>query len=220
MIESGRSRFGAVLYRTTELFEALRPLGLDTLPDAAAFDPSPEEEGRAARAPAAGGRRARTGLSVARLRAARGDARALAPLSRSRAAAGRIALTFDDGPDPDATPAILAALDRADARATFFLVGEQLLVHHELGRAVAEAGHDVALHGFRHVEHDELEDPREDLLRGLDAIESATGVRPRLCRPPYGRFSQASFATCEQLELEPVYWSAWGMDWEPLRPDR
>ena len=93
-------------------------------------------------------------------------------------------------------------------------------MHHELGRAVAEAGHDVALHGFRHVEHDELEDPREDLLRGLDAIESATGVRPRLCRPPYGRFSQASFATCEQLELEPVYWSAWGMDWEPLRPDR
>jgi peptidoglycan/xylan/chitin deacetylase (PgdA/CDA1 family) len=131
-----------------------------------------------------------------------------------------IALTFDDGPDPDATPAVLAALERADARATFFLVGEQLLVHHELGRAVAEAGHDVALHGFRHVEHDELEDPREDLLRGLDAIESATGVRPRLCRPPYGRFSQASFATCEQLELEPVYWSAWGMDWEPLRPDR
>jgi peptidoglycan/xylan/chitin deacetylase (PgdA/CDA1 family) len=131
-----------------------------------------------------------------------------------------IALTFDDGPDPDATPAVLAALERADARATFFLVGEQLLVHHELGRAVAEAGHDVALHGFRHVEHDELEDPREDLRRGLDAIESATGVRPRLCRPPYGRFSQASFATCEQLELEPVYWSAWGMDWEPLRPDR
>jgi peptidoglycan/xylan/chitin deacetylase (PgdA/CDA1 family) len=131
-----------------------------------------------------------------------------------------VALSFDDGPDPDATPAILEQLERAGVRATFFLVGEQLLVHHELGRAIVEAGHQVGLHGFRHVEHEELDDPRADLLRGLDAIESATGIRPRLCRPPYGRFSQASFATCTELELEPVYWSAWGMDWEPLAADR
>jgi peptidoglycan-N-acetylglucosamine deacetylase len=131
-----------------------------------------------------------------------------------------VALTFDDGPDPDATPAVLGALERLEARATFFMVGEQLLVHHGLGRAVADAGHDVALHGFRHVEHDELEAPREDLLRGLDAIESATGERPRLCRPPYGRFSEASFAACRDLELEPIYWSAWAMDWEPLTAER
>lgn len=130
------------------------------------------------------------------------------------------ALTFDDGPDPDATPAVLDALERAGLRATFFMVGEQLLVHHELGRAVADAGHGVALHGFRHVEPDELENPRDDLLRGLDAIESATGARPGLCRPPYGRFSEASFAACRELGLEPVYWSAWGMDWEPLPADR
>jgi peptidoglycan-N-acetylglucosamine deacetylase len=129
-------------------------------------------------------------------------------------------LTFDDGPDPDATPAVLEELRRLEVRATFFMVGEQLLVHHELGRAVADAGHDVGLHGFRHVEHDELEDPREDLLRGLDAIESSTGERPRLCRPPYGRFSEASFAACRDLGLEPVYWSAWGMDWEPLTAER
>ncbi|MFL5867612.1 MAG: polysaccharide deacetylase family protein [Thermoleophilaceae bacterium] len=131
-----------------------------------------------------------------------------------------VALTFDDGPDPDATPAVLDALERLDARATFFMVGEQLLVHHELGRAVAQAGHAVGLHGFRHVEHAELDDPREDLLRGLDAIESATGERPRICRPPYGRFSESSFAACRELELEPVYWSAWGMDWEPFPAER
>jgi peptidoglycan/xylan/chitin deacetylase (PgdA/CDA1 family) len=133
---------------------------------------------------------------------------------------GGVALTFDDGPDPDATPAVLDALELAGARATFFLVGEQLLVHHELGRAVADAGHGVGLHGFHHVEHDELEDPRDDLLRGLDAVESATGVRPTVFRPPYGRFSEASFAACRELGLEPVYWSAWGMDWESLPPGR
>jgi peptidoglycan-N-acetylglucosamine deacetylase len=134
---------------------------------------------------------------------------------RERAPSG-IALTFDDGPDPDATPALLEILDAAGVRATFFLVGEQLLVHHELGGAVTAAGHEVALHGFRHVEHDELDEPRDDLLRGLDAVEAATGTRPVLFRPPYGRFSAASYAACRELGLEAVYWSAWGSDWEAI----
>jgi peptidoglycan/xylan/chitin deacetylase (PgdA/CDA1 family) len=134
---------------------------------------------------------------------------------------GGVALTFDDGPDPDGTPAVLEALAAARAGATFFLVGEQLVLHHELGRAVAEAGHEVALHGFRHVEHDELgPGAKDDLLRGLDAVESATGVRPTLYRPPYGRFSEASYAACRELGLEPVYWSAWGSDWEAIGPER
>ena len=45
-------------------------------------------------------------------------------------------------------------------------------------------------------------------------------IRPRLCRPPYGRFSEESFAACADLELEPVYWSAWGEDWETLSFER
>src|SRR5918999_823492 len=64
------------------------------------------------------------------------------------------ALTFDDGPDPDATPAVLAALEAEGVRATFFLVGEQLVLHHELGREIAERGHEPALHGFAHRSHD------------------------------------------------------------------
>ena len=131
-----------------------------------------------------------------------------------------VALTFDDGPDPDATPAVLDALESAGAKATFFLVGEQLLTHHELGREIVERGHAVAAHGFHHVEHDSLEDARGDLVRCLDAIESASGIRPSSFRPPYGRFSEASYAACKELGLEPVYWSAWGMDWEPLPPER
>jgi len=131
-----------------------------------------------------------------------------------------VALTFDDGPDPEVTPAALDVLDAAGVRATFFLVGEQLLVHHELGAAIAAAGHQVALHGFRHVEHDELTEPRDDLLRGLDAVEAATGARPKLVRPPYGRFSAASYAASRELGLQAVYWSAWGADWEAIRPAR
>jgi peptidoglycan-N-acetylglucosamine deacetylase len=132
-----------------------------------------------------------------------------------------VALTFDDGPDPDATPAVLGALAAAAVRAVFFLVGEQVEVHPELAQKVAEGGHEIALHGFRHVEHDELGDTvRGDLERGAGAIEAATGVQPRLFRPPYGRFSERSYAAVTALGLTPVYWSAWGSDWEPIPAGR
>jgi peptidoglycan/xylan/chitin deacetylase (PgdA/CDA1 family) len=132
------------------------------------------------------------------------------------------AITFDDGPDPDGTPAVLDALDAAGVRATFFLVGEQLMRHHAIARDAVARGHEVALHGYEHVEHDSLrpQAARDDLARALGAFEASTGQRPRFFRPPYGRFSEASYDACRHLGLEPVYWSSWGMDWEALAPDR
>lgn len=132
----------------------------------------------------------------------------------------RLALTFDDGPDPDATPAVLDALAEAETRATFFLVGEQVDAHPCLAAEVAARGHVVGLHGYLHVEQDELADPRSDLERGAAALAAATGERPALFRPPYGRFSAAAFAACRELGFAPVYWSAWGSDWEPIPAGR
>jgi peptidoglycan-N-acetylglucosamine deacetylase len=132
-----------------------------------------------------------------------------------------VALTFDDGPDPDCTPAVLNALAEADTSAVFFLVGEQVEAHPELARRVADEGHTVALHGFRHVEHDELgPDARADLERGAAAVVAATGAEPRLYRPPYGRFSEESYRAVGELGLEPVYWSGWGGDWDPIPAER
>lgn len=141
---------------------------------------------------------------------------------RERLDDDRVALTFDDGPDPDATPAVLDALDEIGAKATFFLVGEQVMEHRALAREVADRGHEVALHGYEHREHSEFpgRSVRDDLARGLGTVEVATGRRPALYRPPYGRFSEDSYAACTDLGLEPVLWSAWGMDWEPIGPDR
>ncbi len=140
--------------------------------------------------------------------------------ARERADAGRgcVALTFDDGPDEDATPAVLEALDGIGARATFFMLGEQLMRHQAVGREVVARGHEVALHGFGHEAHERLspQQARDDLARGLGAVEAATGRRPRFYRPPYGRFSEHSWEACRKLELEPVYWSGWGADWEPV----
>ncbi|MGE5635885.1 MAG: polysaccharide deacetylase family protein [Nocardioidaceae bacterium] len=133
----------------------------------------------------------------------------------------RFALTFDDGPDPDATPAVLDALQAGGARATFFLVGEQVEAHPELARELVARGHEPALHGFLHVEHDELGAAvRADLERGRDVLLSATGREPRFVRPPYGRFSDRSHAAARELGLVPVLWSAWGGDWEAIGAER
>jgi peptidoglycan-N-acetylglucosamine deacetylase len=133
-----------------------------------------------------------------------------------------IALTFDDGPDQDDTPAVLDALDAAGARATFFLVGEHVEAEPAIARAILERGHDVQLHGYGHVAHELLapDQARDDLERGLQALREAIGADPRFYRPPYGRFSKASYEACLALGLEAVYWSAWGTDWETISPQR
>ncbi len=131
-------------------------------------------------------------------------------------------LTFDDGPDPDGTPLMLDALDTAGVKATFFVVGEQLMRHHAIAREALARGHELGLHGFEHSDHDTLAPgaARDDLARGVGTFEAAVGRRPRWMRPPYGRFSEASYEACSDLGLEPVYWSAWGLDWEPIGAER
>jgi peptidoglycan/xylan/chitin deacetylase (PgdA/CDA1 family) len=129
---------------------------------------------------------------------------------------GGVALTFDDGPDPDATPAVLDALDEWDALATFFLVGEQVEAHPQLAREIAARGHAVGLHGHRHTEHDGLADAAADFEAVAAAVARAAGTEATLYRPPYGRFSAASYEECLRRALTPVYWSGWGCDWEPI----
>ena len=133
-----------------------------------------------------------------------------------------VVLTFDDGPDEDSTPGVFDALDAAGARATFFLVGEQVEAHPELARELIRRGHDAQLHGYRHLTHDLLsrDEARDDLEHGARALRDATGVEARFYRPPYGRFTGDSYDACLALGLEPVYWSAWGTDWETISPER
>jgi peptidoglycan/xylan/chitin deacetylase (PgdA/CDA1 family) len=131
---------------------------------------------------------------------------------------GHAALTFDDGPDPDGTPAVLDALERAGVSATFFVVGEQLARHHALAREARARGHQLALHGATHPHHERLSPAaaRDEVARAVGAFEAATGERATLFRPPYGRFSEHSYEACAKLGLRPVYWSAWGGDWDPI----
>lgn len=137
-----------------------------------------------------------------------------------RDASTQVALTFDDGPDADATPSLLDTLDAAKATATFFLVGAQVERFGPIAAEIARRGHEIALHGYCHKEHADLSDPMDDLRRGYETVAAAAGRAPARFRPPYGRFSQSSYAACRQLGLEPVYWSAWGCDWEAVSAAR
>ena len=126
-----------------------------------------------------------------------------------------IAITFDDGPHPQGTPAVLETLDRADAQATFFLVGEQVERRPRLAAEIVAAGHEVAIHGYRHVLllRRTPRALRYDLERAADVIATATGVAPVLYRPPYGVFSTPSLALVRRLGWTPLLWSRWGRDW-------
>jgi peptidoglycan/xylan/chitin deacetylase (PgdA/CDA1 family) len=126
-----------------------------------------------------------------------------------------VALTFDDGPHPEGTPAVLDALDDAGARATFFLVGEQVERHPAIAAEVARRGHVVAVHGHRHrlllrVSPWAL---AHDLDRAAQLIGAATGHEPALYRPPYGIFSPAAVAAARARGWTPLLWSRHGRDW-------
>ncbi|WP_051025566.1 polysaccharide deacetylase family protein [Nocardia aobensis] len=128
---------------------------------------------------------------------------------------GTVALTFDDGPDPESTPAILDALAAARVHATFFLLGSMLERAPALGAEIVAAGHEVAVHGWSHrclLARGPVSTYR-DIARGYDLITEATGSRPRHYRPPYGILSAAALATARRLELTPVLWTACGKDW-------
>ncbi len=127
-----------------------------------------------------------------------------------------VLLTFDDGPHPQGTPAVLAELDLARAPAVFFITGEQAVRHPELVREIAAAGHELGVHGHRHQTrrqwcHRLLAD---DTRRALDAVSAAAGAMPRLYRPPHGVFTLTGLRLIRGLGLEPLLWSKWGRDWE------
>lgn len=120
-----------------------------------------------------------------------------------------VALTFDDGPHPEGTPAVLEALAGAGARATFFLVGEQVERHRGLAAEIAAAGHGVGVHAHRHRLPLRLPPSAfaDDLDRAIEAIAGAAGREPRRYRPPYGKFTWPGLAAVRGRALEPILWS-------------
>ncbi|HWB69953.1 MAG TPA: polysaccharide deacetylase family protein [Solirubrobacterales bacterium] len=127
-----------------------------------------------------------------------------------------VALTFDDGPHPKGTPAVLEILREAGGTATFLLAGEQVERRPALAAEIVAAGHRVELHCHRHRSQLRLTVRQllEDAERARATIEDATGQEVADYRPPYGIFSAAGLRAVRRRGWRPVLWSQWGRDWD------
>jgi peptidoglycan-N-acetylglucosamine deacetylase len=127
-----------------------------------------------------------------------------------------VELTFDDGPDPDLTPAILDLLREEGVPATFFLVGRKVRANPALARRIVDEGHGAANHSWDHRPwHNFLTGAalRGNLSRACDAIEEICDIRPRLYRPPYGLVNPWTRAVVDGLGLRVVGWNVRGLDY-------
>ena len=128
----------------------------------------------------------------------------------------KIALTFDDGPDPVHTPALLDALAELDAKATFFLVGDTVARNPVVARRIARDGHELGNHTYCH-RYLPLARSRsvERELRATDReIERATGVVPKVARPPWGGRSPWTVRAFTRLAKRLVLWDVNSYDWK------
>lgn len=146
-----------------------------------------------------------------------------------RPEAGRvIALTYDDGPNPDHTETLMEVLDSYGARATFFLIGKWAEGEPGLVRALAEAGHALGNHTYSHptMPLRSAATIREELRRSRDAVErSGVGFSEvdgaALMRPPYGRRRPGTLRTMRAEGYVPVTWSITAWDWRPgMTPEK
>lgn len=144
-----------------------------------------------------------------------GPRRAWLPALAGIGSDDHIALTFDDGPDPRSTPAFLAALDELSVRATFFVVGQQVLRHPRLSHDIARHGHELAVHGWTHNRPWRPAPATEarQLARAAHTVAEVSGTAPTWYRPPYGILTGDRLLAARRTGLRPVLWTAWGRDW-------
>jgi peptidoglycan/xylan/chitin deacetylase (PgdA/CDA1 family) len=139
-------------------------------------------------------------------------------LGRLPTGAREVALTFDDGPNPNATPLVLDTLKAEGVQATFFLLGRHVERWPDLAKRVAAEGHTIANHGYYHRQLT-FKTPsyvRDDLERGTNAIVQASGSQPRLFRAPHGFRSPWVNSIAHSLGQRIIGWTL-GV-WDSARP--
>jgi peptidoglycan-N-acetylglucosamine deacetylase len=136
-------------------------------------------------------------------------------LPEEAASGGAVALTIDDGPDPDITPGVLEILERYTAQATFFCVGENVLRHAELAREIVRRGHAIENHSQRHLHHFSLLGLRgltNEIRRAQESIASVVGTTPRFFRAPAGLRNPLLDPVLRRLDLQLASWTRRGFD--------
>lgn len=136
-------------------------------------------------------------------------------------ARGEVAVTLDDGPDPETTPQVLDILDAHGARATFFCIAEQATRHAALAREIVRRGHSVQNHSLRHRHDFSVQGPRalrREIGEAQDRIAQATGERPCCFRAPAGLRNLFLDPVLHALGLRLVSWTRRGFDTREADP--
>lgn len=131
----------------------------------------------------------------------------------------KIALTFDDGPHPKVTRQILETLEKYEAKATFFVVGQEVKEHPEILKAVYKAGHEIGNHTFNHEKLTTLspEEIKQQIQSTDTLIKSTIGQRATVFRPPYGSYDET---ITDQLNVPNVLWTIDTLDWKHRDPEK
>jgi len=137
-------------------------------------------------------------------------------------ASGGIAITIDDGPDPDVTPQVLSQLAAHRAQASFFCVGVRVERYGDLAREIVGQGHDIENHSQRHRHNFSLLGPggmRAEISRAQDSIQRVTGSVPRFFRAPAGLRNPFLDPVLARLQLRLASWTRRGFDTVNANPD-
>lgn len=130
----------------------------------------------------------------------------------------KVALTFDDGPNPDYTPELLDELKKRGVPATFFVLGAEVEQYPELVRRASEEGHLIGVHSYKHVNLRQLSDQQavEQVNRTNEAIHAACGQYASYIRPPYGCWKEDLDYEVQMVE---VLWDIDPRDWATTSAD-
>lgn len=129
-----------------------------------------------------------------------------------------IALTFDDGPDPNITPQILKTLKKNNIKATFFILANNAKHYPNIAKDIVKNGHEIANHSKSHANLNAIKNSRfkTEIIQSQKEIEAITGVKTTLFRPPYGEYNQAVLDIAKKSEQEVILWSVDTYDWRTL----
>jgi peptidoglycan-N-acetylglucosamine deacetylase len=144
-------------------------------------------------------------------------------LPPAAAAQGAVAITLDDGPDPQVTPAVLDLLAAHGAKATFFCIGEQVYKHPALARRIVAAGHSVQNHSQHHRHNFSFLGPTafaREIGAAQDQIADITGQRPHCFRAPAGLRNPLLDPVLHRLGLHLVSWTRRGFDTRSKAPEQ
>lgn len=129
-----------------------------------------------------------------------------------------LALTFDDGPNKIQTPKVLDILDKYNAKATFFVIGENVEYQKQYLKLIDKKGHEIGNHFYTHDDINNLskDEIRKNIIKNNELIYSVVGYYPKIVRPPYGIVSDSLKEVCSELNMSIVLWTddKDSKDWE------